>query len=310
MLLDYIKEPEKKRELSLFLKKGEEFKDKHVTFKFADKKDHIISMSAESITGEQGTPVRIEIALMDITDRINAEEERLELEKKLVQSERLASIGKLAMGFAHEISNPLTNIQLAAEILYKKVGKELKARVEVITKNVDLASSVVRNLLEFSRNSQLNIIPLDLEAVLDESINVVSPRMKKVKLVKNVGALPMALGDPKQIEQVFSNIIINSVQAMPDGGRILVEADFDESFVIISFTDTGGGISKELLGKIFDPFFTTKEVGAGTGLGLSLSYGIVKAHGGDITVESELSKGTTVRVKLPLAKTKRKNRNI
>ncbi|HDY74505.1 MAG TPA: hypothetical protein ENH51_05290 [Euryarchaeota archaeon] len=262
----------------------------------------MVSLSIKTITDKQGSPVRSEIVLMDVTERIRSEAEKKRLEEELAHSARLASIGKLAMGFAHEISNPLTNIQLATELLERKTkNKAILDRVDVITKNVDLASSVVRNLLDFSRQTQLDIRPIDLGRIVEDSIEMVSPRLKNVKVVKKIGRLPNIMGDDKQLKQVFANILINAAQAMPNGGKLTVKTGVEDRFAIVSFSDTGVGISEENLRHIFDPFFTTKEVGSGTGLGLSLAYGIVKVQGGDITVESKLGSGTTFTVHMPLS---------
>jgi PAS domain S-box-containing protein len=288
---DYIKDPNEEEKITTFLKEGGSLRDQFIHIKNISGKELTLSLSIESMLDENGNPIRSEIALMDVTDRITAEEEKRSLQKELANSEKLATVGKLAMGFAHEISNPLTNIQLAAEILSKKVGKAAKSRIDVISKNVEMASSVVRNLLDFSRQTQLNIVPLDLQQVIDESLEMLSPRLEEIDVVKNIGKLPEIEGDPKQLVQVFANIIINAIQAMPKGGKLTINTKREPSFIVVSFNDTGQGIPKDQLEKIFDPFYTTKEVGTGTGLGLSLTYGIVKAHGGDINIESALGKG-------------------
>jgi two-component system NtrC family sensor kinase len=299
-LIEFIKHPEERKEIINVLKNGEKLKDRFISLKVEKRRELKASLSIEPNLDEAGKPVKAEIALMDVTDRIKAEEERVALEKKLGQSERLASVGKLAMGFAHEISNPLTNIQLASEILSLKEDKEVKNKVHVITKNVDLASSVVRNLLDFSRQTKLSMRLIQIEPVLDDSLDMISPRLRDVEIIKRLAKTPEIMGDSKQLQQVFANILINAVQAMPTGGKITIKSGVEKSNIFVSFNDNGPGIPKEQLEKIFDPFYTTKEVGMGTGLGLSLSYGIVKAHGGDVVVQSRMGKGTTVTVKLPL----------
>ncbi|GBE19023.1 sporulation kinase E [archaeon BMS3Abin16] len=300
-ILDYIGDSKERSEIEERLKKGETVKDRLIAFKNKGG-ETMVSLSIKTITDKQGSPVRSEIVLMDVTERIRSEAEKKRLEGELAHSARLASIGKLAMGFAHEISNPLTNIQLATELLERKTkNKAILDRVDVITKNVDLASSVVRNLLDFSRQTQLDIRPIDLGRIVEDSIEMVSPRLKNVKVVKKIGRLPNIMGDDKQLKQVFANILINAAQAMPNGGKLTVKTGVEDRFAIVSFSDTGVGISEENLRHIFDPFFTTKEVGSGTGLGLSLAYGIVKVQGGDITVESKLGSGTTFTVHMPLS---------
>ncbi|HDH28105.1 MAG TPA: PAS domain S-box protein, partial [Euryarchaeota archaeon] len=300
-ILEYIGDSKERSEIEERLKKGETVKDRLIAFKNKGSETRV-SLSIKTITDKQGSPVRSEIVLMDVTERIRSEAEKKRLEGELAHSARLASIGKLAMGFAHEISNPLTNIQLATELLERKTkNKAILDRVDVITKNVDLASSVVRDLLDFSRQTQLDIRPTDLGRIVEDSIEMVSPRLKNVKVVKKIGRLPNIMGDDKQLKQVFANILINAAQAMPNGGKLIVKTSLEDRFAIVSFSDTGSGISEENLRHIFDPFFTTKEVGSGTGLGLSLAYGIVKVQGGDITVDSRLGTGTTFTVHMPLS---------
>ncbi len=300
---DFISDPKDREKIIGILKEGGQTKDSFMKFKNSSGEELTVSLSLETNVDEKGKPVRSEIAIMDVTERIRAEEERKRLEKELVQSEKLASTGKLALGFAHEISNPLTNIQLATEILEKKTrSRDVLKRLDVISKNVDMASSVVRNLLDFSRQSQLHISPMDLEGVLEDAIEMVSPRLGDVKIVKKFVKVPQIDGDSKQLKQVFANIIINAVQAMSNGGKLKISTSVEGSFAVVSFKDTGHGISKEKLKNIFDPFFTTKDVGSGTGLGLSLAYGIVKNHEGDISVDSVVGKGTTITIRFPLSK--------
>gem|GEM_PF-1909241 len=300
-ILDFIVDSDERSEIEGSLQKGETVKDRLIAFSHSGNA-RMVSLSIKTITDKQGAPVRSEIALMDVTDRIRSQADKKRLEEELAHSARLASIGKLAMGFAHEISNPLTNIQLATELLERKTSnKAILDRVDVITKNVDLASSVVRNLLDFSRQTQLDIRPADLGLIVEDSIEMASPRLKEVKIVKKIGRIPNIMGDEKQLKQVFANILINAAQAMSNGGKLTVKTSFDDRFATVSFSDTGVGISDENIKHIFDPFFTTKEVGTGTGLGLSLAYGIVKVQGGDITVESKQGTGTTFTVHMPLS---------
>jgi len=299
--VDLIVDPEEKRKISSALEKGVSFKDRVISIEDISGKEVVTSISSEPILDGKGDVVRSEIAIVDVTDRIKEEEERKKLEAQLAKSARLASVGKLATGIAHEISNPLTNIQLATEILSQSnLKKKEKGRLNIITKNVEMASTVIRDLLNFARTGELHVKPLDLERLIDSALEMVSPRLSDIKIAKDLNGLPEIPGDEKQLKEVFANIIINASQSMPNGGRLIIETDIEGDFAVASFKDTGEGIPEEQLKKIFDPFFTTKEVGKGTGLGLSLSYGIVKAHGGDINVKSTIGKGTTVSVHLPL----------
>ncbi|MEE9594804.1 MAG: ethylbenzene dehydrogenase-related protein [Candidatus Hydrothermarchaeales archaeon] len=299
--LDLIVDHDEKEEISIHLKEGGSVKDQLITLENLAQEEVVTSISLENILNTEGDVVRSEIAIMDVSDRIKAEEEKRKLEDQLARSARLASVGKLATGVAHEISNPLTNIQLATEILSQSNLKgRVKERLNIITQNVEMASTVIRDLLNFSRTGELALFPIDLEKVIESSIEMVSPRLEDVKVIKKLNGLPEIPGDEKQLKEVFANIIINAVQAMPDGGKLNIETYIEGEFAVVSFKDTGRGIPKEQLEKVFDPFFTTKDVGSGTGLGLSLCYGIVKAHYGDIKVKSISGKGTTVTVHLPL----------
>jgi|Deesub1362A_J573_1020465.scaffolds.fasta_scaffold00105_75 signal transduction histidine kinase len=223
-----------------------------------------------------------------------------ESQRQLVQSEKLASLGQLAAGVAHEINNPLTNISNNAQMLMREVNGKYAKRLEVIEENVQRASRIVRNLLDFSRAPEFHPEYIDVNLLLDRSLELTKHELKKVKVVKDYDKqLPEILADPIQLQQVFVNIITNACQAMPNGGTLTLVTRFYRNIVEIRIADTGVGIRKEDLSRIFDPFFTTRKVGRGTGLGLSISYKIVDAHKGKIEVESEVNKGTIFIIKLP-----------
>ncbi|MFQ6135890.1 MAG: ATP-binding protein [Candidatus Hydrothermarchaeales archaeon] len=234
------------------------------------------------------------------------EERTRELRKaqqQLIQSEKLAAIGQLAAGVAHEINNPLTNILLDAELLHQKAleGDLAKERLEEIISQVGTVARITRNLLEFARQSEVEIKSLDITALLEKSLEMLSFQLTNIRLEKDFQPnLPELRGDSSQLQQVFLNIITNAIQAMPDGGRLGISIVRENGFIRVDISDTGLGIAEEDLGKIFDPFYTTKGVGGGTGLGLSICLGIVERHGGDIRVESKVDKGSTFTVRLPI----------
>jgi signal transduction histidine kinase/HAMP domain-containing protein len=248
----------------------------------------------------------------------NALKNLKEAQAQLIQAEKMAGIGQLAAGVAHELNNPLGGIlgycQFALEKITKKSLKELTGEdisaysqyLKDIEQQSKRCKAIIQSLLKFSRASvKEDFEPIDINSILKETFTFVNHQMEKhkVKLEEVLSpSLPRILGNTSQLQQVFTNLILNAVQAMPDGGRLTVldKLSEDKRSLEISFVDTGEGISKENLSKIFEPFFTTKKVGQGTGLGLSVSYGIVKEHGGEIQVESTVGRGSTLTVILPL----------
>lgn len=222
-------------------------------------------------------------------------------QKQLIQSEKMASLGQLSAGVAHEINNPLANISLNAQMLLQDVEDEkVKSRLTKIEDNVDRATKIVKSLLEFSRTPEFHPSYTDINSLLTKTLDILKHEVKRVEVVEKFDReLPEAPVDPNQIQQVFINIITNATQAMPDGGTLTLRTGQVGDIVEIEITDTGEGISQENLIRVFDPFFTTKKVGKGTGLGLSISYRIVEKHGGYIEVKSEIGKGTSFIIKLP-----------
>ena len=226
-------------------------------------------------------------------------------QNQLVQSEKLAAIGKVTAGIAHEINNPLNNISLTAEVLLEDLPNlacsERMDMVRDILVQSDRAREVVHHLLEFSRTRKSNImVPVDLVALMESSIALVKNQFRLGGIVHNFhhpDQPVLVSGTPNHLQQVLVNLMLNAVQAMQPDGRLdlAVSVQGQEARVVVS--DTGAGIAPEALTRIFDPFFTTKN--EGTGLGLSLSYAIVKDHGGDIEVDSEPGRGTTFTLIFP-----------
>ena len=236
----------------------------------------------------------------DVTEQKN-------LEKKLIQSEKLATIGLLASGVAHELRNPLNIIETAryylSEILPKE-NSDAQNKLLIIKKNVTRASNIINNLLEFSRHSSKDKETVEINLLIDKTLSLIEKDLSShnVTVRKNYGTIPMAYFNVDSLKQVFLNIIINAIQAMPEGGELTIRTQFlPENSLQIQFSDTGQGISEENLNHIFTPFFTTKEVGKGTGLGMYVSHSIIQREGGEISVKSELGKGTTFTIELPIA---------
>jgi GAF domain-containing protein len=236
-----------------------------------------------------------------------------ETQAQLVQSAKLAAVGELAAGVAHEINNPLTSIIGFTHLLLEDLppDHEMRADLETVDREAARARKIVRGLLDFARAGDPVLAPVDLNALVEEAVMLVCTRsvLARVSLEKNLSRLPPMMLDTNQIKQVLVNLLNNAVQAMPNGGRLtvttrLTEREVDEVYrqmAAIYVSDTGLGIVSEDLGRVFDPFFTTKEVGQGTGLGLSVSYSIVEKHDGRIEVESVPGEGSTFIVLLPVS---------
>jgi signal transduction histidine kinase len=244
----------------------------------------------------------IETAIKAISDMARKLEKR---EEELLQSGKLASLGVLISGVAHELGNPLNNISMIAQAylsLYDFLGDEEKKNYmgDVYVQS-ERIKRIVENLLDFSRQKKPELKECQVKDIVQRSLGLVSNHLmiSNVKLHLSIDRnLPPVLVDPPQIEQVLVNLFINAIQAMPEGGDLFIEGRPQDGLVLLKIRDTGTGIDKEILPYIFDPFFTTKST-KGTGLGLSVSYGIIKQHHGDISVESRRGKGTTFIIKLP-----------
>ena len=235
-----------------------------------------------------------------------------ERQEELVQSRKIAALGTFTAGVAHEINNPLNNIYLTAESLIEDFGPEIPGEAKELVLDIlfqsERAADVVGNLLDFSRSERASSEELSVEDVLKRTIKLVKNQMMLSGIqprLKIDSGIPKIRGALRHLQQVFLNLFLNAIHAMPDGGELTVTAKpYSQEFIRIEVKDTGVGIKAEDLQKIFDPFFTTKGVGRGTGLGLSVTYTIVKEHGGYIEVDSEVGKGSTFYVYLPIGKDK------
>jgi len=263
---------------------------------------------------------------LDITGRKQAEEELKSAQEKLIQAEKLATVGRLAAGVAHEINNPLAAIMISVQRLTGLIKNEGAANIdsEVYVKTLELVERATNNckrivagLLAFSRPIKLQSASTDIHKVVEESLEVLEDQIKvhKVRVVNDFAPhLLIIKADKYKLGEVFSNLIVNACEAMPEGGQLRIATrlqqpgtearreamDEADKTVEIKFSDTGEGISDEDMFKIFDPFFSTKGPGKSVGLGLSVSYGIIQQHGGAIEVSSQKGKGTTFIVRLPV----------
>jgi signal transduction histidine kinase len=231
--------------------------------------------------------------------------ERKQLQNQLIRSERLAGIGELAAGIAHEIRNPLGNISSSAQICLKKYkpNKEIRQFLEIIQEDSGKANEKIKGLLDFANPREVNFKPGSVHKVIKKVITSVNARCleHKIKIVNNYKKqLPDILLDTKWLEQAFLNLFLNAIYAMPTGGKLIINGEDDRKSkqLIVRIEDTGAGISKSDLSKIFDPFFSTRE--DGVGLGLSLCHQIIEDHKGKIEIESQISKGTKVIVTFPI----------
>ena len=231
-------------------------------------------------------------------------------QEQLVQSRKIAAIGTFTAGIAHELNNPINNIYLTAETLFEDYsdideteGKEL---ISDILSQAERAGEIIRNLLDFSKREQPAFEDLKIDAIIDKSLKLIKNQtmLGRIKLDVNVQVpVPVIQGNFRNLEQVFLNLFINSIHAMPGGGTISVNVTPEPNgYVKIDIKDTGAGIKPEHLEHIFEPFYTTKGVEQSTGLGLSVSYSLVKKHGGYIEVQSEVNAGTTFSIYLPIKK--------
>jgi PAS domain S-box-containing protein len=229
--------------------------------------------------------------------------EKLRLQQQLVTSEKLASIGLLSAGVAHEINTPLTGISSYIQMLQKKLADSHYAQIlEKIEVQTDRVSRIVKNLLNFARNPADSAFhKVSIPDSLREIISLIEYKLKamSIKLEMNLAPVNPIWAQGERLQQVFINIILNALDAMPKGGTLNIQADQEGRDVVVKISDTGMGIQSQHLAHVFDPFFTTKGIGKGTGLGLSISYAIINEHEGRITVESEVGKGTCFTIFVP-----------
>jgi len=270
-------------------------------------RDHAIAIFKGLAESEMCLPYTIE-QLHNTVSQLTVSNERLaNVQEALLHAEKLASMGQLAAGIAHEINNPLGIVLMYAHILLDEAAKRTdipRDDVQMIVEQADRCKKIVAGLLHFARQNRVVLQPTDLAELADRTVQMI-PIPANIEVTIDHGTpAPNAEVDRDQIAQLLTNLVTNATAAMPDGGSLTIATHTHDSTARIAVADTGCGIPHENLGKIFEPFFTTKQIGKGTGLGLAVSYGIVKMHRGDIKVESNADPangptGTTFTVTLP-----------
>jgi PAS domain S-box-containing protein len=268
-------------------------------YRLPDGRPQPVQIATHGVPGDDGEPALLLALIEDTT-----EERRMQ--QQLVQSGKLAAIGELAAGVAHEINNPLFAILGLTEFLLKEAepGSKALQRLELIQQTGLEIKEIVRALLDFARENaeERHVVPL--EEVVQATVDLVrrTNAHKGVELVDvyDASAAPVS-ASPNQLKQIFLNLIANARQAMPNGGTVKVDVRQDGDWVIASVTDDGPGVDPAILERIFEPFFTTKRLTGGTGLGLSVSLGIAEAHGGSLTASSDLGRGATFTLRLPIS---------
>jgi two-component system, NtrC family, sensor kinase len=257
----------------------------------------VVNISATPLVDLVGKVIGGLLIFNDLTERVS-------LEDQLIQAEKLSSIGLLAAGVAHEVNTPLAVIASQGQMLLRQTATEdPKARtLEKIVKQAFRASDIVNSLLKFSRVSGSEFSELDLNKVIQETLSLVEPMLKAAKVALNLqlaSELPPVRGNPGKLQQVFMNLLVNARDAMPRGGELTLVTERENGVVRVEVCDNGIGIPSDHLNKIFDPFFTTKAKNRGTGLGLAVSYGIIREHSGTVEVESRPGQGSIFRVEFP-----------
>lgn len=248
--------------------------------------------------------------ILSLNEELNSYIERLQsTQKQLIQAEKMNALGQLSAAIAHEINNPLAGVLVYCKLLAKKATsdsfnkEEAVSNLSKIEMAVNHCSTLVRSLLDFARQTEPALKPVVVSSVIDQVMSLVGhqAQMKNIKVIKEEATpLPPVMADFGQLQQVFINLVVNAIQAMPEEGQLTMRTSLgDDGYVQVSFQDTGCGITPENMDKLFTPFFTTKEEVKGVGLGLAVSYGIIERHGGRIEVQSELGKGSTFTVHLP-----------
>jgi PAS domain S-box-containing protein len=243
----------------------------------------------------------------DLRERLVVEKKLKEAQAQIAQAEKMASLGQLAAGVAHEINNPLTGILLYANLVLERLKEDDPYRedLEYILEDTNRCKEIVKNLLAYSRQTNPTKEIFQLNSLVDQSLNLIRDQrlFMNIEVIKDMSDDMMLIhADMNQLNQVIINLVINAIDAMEKKGTITFRTyrDKPDKMVYLEISDTGSGIPEEHLSKVFDPFFSTKELGKGTGLGLSTAYGIVKENGGDISVKETSNAGTTFLLELPL----------
>ncbi len=258
-----------------------------------------------SFVYRDGRPVATVGIFTDLRERLKMEDHLVQARMQVVYSEKMARLGRMAAGIAHELNNPLTGITVYAELLKESLPPDHDAQNDLnyIIEDAERCRDIVKGLLEYSRQGELRVEDADLSEVVEDAFNLIRDNsvFLHVEVKRNYSPDPLPIQcDKKLLRQVFINLLMNAVDAMEGRGTLTVTTYLDpEGYRCVEVSDTGHGIDPEHRRRVFDPFFTTKAVGKGTGLGLSVAYGVVTRHGGEISVKDSSPQGTTFLVRLP-----------
>ncbi len=263
----------------------------------SDGRSLMVNVSVAPFQSAPGERVGTILIIDDVTARVR-------LEEQLQHAEKMASVGLLAAGVAHEVNTPLAGITSYTQLLRGQLEEADPSQqvLEKIEKQSFRAAKIINGLLNFSRSSGTEFEQVDVNKVLVDVLSLLEHQLdgSKIRVRKELAAeLPPIRGNTSRIQQVFFNLVLNARDAMPRGGWLTLATSCENDTVAVELRDTGHGIRREHIRRIYDPFFTTKGIGKGTGLGLSVSYGIVQEHGGAIFVDSTPGQGTSFRVTFP-----------
>ncbi|MBU0463220.1 MAG: GHKL domain-containing protein [Proteobacteria bacterium] len=225
--------------------------------------------------------------------------------KNQAQSEKMVSLGLLSAGVAHEINSPLTNASLNMQMLRSQFNttlndEKIQKKLDAIDRNIDRASMIAKDLLQFSQTQETKLYPMDVNQVLDSALSQLKDKLNNIEVLLEQEELPEIELNAARLEQVFLNVMNNSIEAMENKGKLIIKTKQVENEILIIISDNGTGISRGNLLKVFDPFFTTKDANKGTGLGLSICHGIIEQHGGTITLMNNKRGGVDTIIKLPV----------
>jgi len=270
--------------------------------------ERTVLLSVHAVRDTRGKLLHSISIQSDVTELRRMEEERKSIEQKAQLSNRLASIGELASGVAHEINNPLTGVIGYTQFLLdrKDIPDNVKDDLNIINEGAHRVASIVKRLLAFSRQTKPARTTVDINSLINDVLQMRAYHLQANNITVDTAldsSLPITIADAAQLQQVFLNLIVNAETEMKlahNKGKLLISTQKSDNTIQVSFKDDGPGIPKDNLEKIFDPFFTTREVGGGAGLGLSICYGIVKEHNGRIWAESKPRQGATFNVEVPV----------
>lgn len=248
-----------------------------------------LGLTISPLKNKEGNTIGQILVFTDLT-HLKSFEAQMELRDKL------ASLGEISAGIAHELRNPMAVIAGYTKLLYKKVDESMKATVGAISKEISVMDRIITDFLSFAKPLELTISNIDLKSLIEKCISSLKEERTDIKFLLNFQEIPLIKGDEVLLRQAFTNLIQNSTEAMPQGGELNITADKGD-YLNVSISDSGHGISENIIDKIFLPFFTTKE--KGTGLGLAIVHKIIISHGGSISVASN-EKGTTFRIRFPI----------